>query len=420
MHVVVMGGRPETVHALVDCGHEVTLLYADFEHARVAGYRDRLKYSCAVDSHLVVESHWSALHHLGALRDGVDAVVATQEYAVVPAAVLGGMLGARALDPAVALRCRDKALQKAAWREAGIPTADWLLVPDAGDTAWWKAALEGESGFGPPYVLKPPAGGGSADVAFAQDRRELEALVGRALRAEPARRRVLIEQHVSGDEWHFDGVVQDGVLHSLLVSRYLTPVIETKHGRPVSTVSFVPGDHPELYAEAADITARALRALGLSHGVFHFELFGKPGHFVANELAARPGGLMVGRLVDRVLGVDIWGATAQVHTGDPIGRSPMRSDRVSGFTTIPTVAGAVNRLAGADIAAIPGVVEVEMQLPPGTVMGDMAANAAVRVGSVLVEAATERACRDVLAEVLETALRINGNGDGAALDRRPR
>ena len=50
---------------------------------------------------------------------------------VVGAAVLGAQLGAIALDPAVALACRDKALQKAKWQQAGVPTARFAVLPEA-------------------------------------------------------------------------------------------------------------------------------------------------------------------------------------------------------------------------------------------------------------------------------------------------
>src|ERR1700744_4805126 len=135
MHVVLLGARPESVQALLDRGHGITLLYEGTEHARVRPFRDVLRHSCAVDSYLVIESLWSALHHVGAIAGGIDAVVSIQEHGIVPAAILGRMLGAKTLDPGIALRCRDKALQKKAWRASGVPAADWLVIPDCGALA---------------------------------------------------------------------------------------------------------------------------------------------------------------------------------------------------------------------------------------------------------------------------------------------
>src|SRR4051794_14307748 len=116
MHVVLLGTKQAAMQALAAGGHRVTLLYEPWEEFRVAAHRPNAAHWCAVDSHASVESLWSALEHVGALARGVDAIVSTGEVGVVAAGVLGRLLGARAIDPSVALRCRDKGVQKAAWR----------------------------------------------------------------------------------------------------------------------------------------------------------------------------------------------------------------------------------------------------------------------------------------------------------------
>ncbi|WP_051817029.1 ATP-grasp domain-containing protein [Kitasatospora sp. NRRL B-11411] len=443
MHVVLIGARSEAIEALLADGHTVSLLYEGGEHRRVDPYRDRLAHACAVDSYLVVESLWSALHHVGALgpagpdgdgdgdgADGaVDAVVSVQEHGMVPAALLGRLLGARAIDPQVALRCRDKALQKAAWRAAGIPTADWAVVPDAGRGSVARAAAA--AGVAAPYVVKPTAGAATIGVAAADGPAELDALAAELVAQSETRRRLLVEHRVPGEEWHLDGLVRDGALAALLVSRYLVPLIETKRGHPAATVSLLPADHPALYREAAELTGRALAALGHRDGVFHFEVFGGPGEFTAGELAARPGGHMIGALAERVLGIDLWAAAVRAVTGDRPGRSggpagqgdPGGSGgRVVGFTDIPTLAGAVNRLGREHVERIPGVVDVEIKIKPGEVMPAMDANSGIRIGTALVEAATEQDCRDALLRIADLAAELNsaaGPDSAPELDSEP-
>ncbi|WP_329561380.1 hypothetical protein [Kitasatospora sp. NBC_01266] len=407
MHVVLIGARPEAARALLDGGHRVTLLYEGTEHARLPALRARLAHACAVDSYLVVESLWSALHHVGALADGVDAVVSVQEHGMVPAALLGRLLGARALAPELALRCRDKALQKAAWRAAGVPTADWLVLPDAGAEAEPVSRTVARAGVTAPYVVKPTAGAATIGVAAAADGPALDRLAAELIADSQTRRRLLVESRVPGDEWHADGLVRDGALEALLVSRYRTPLIETKQGHPSSTVSLLPRRHPEVYREVADLTRRALAALGHGDGVFHFEFFGAPGAFTAGELAARPGGHYIGALVQRVLGVDIWAAAARILLGEPVPVAAGAGQRVVGFTDIPTVAGRPNRLTREEVESIPGVVELEIKIPPGEVMPDMSANSGIRIGTALVEAATEQDCLAALDQVTETALKAN-------------
>jgi len=407
MHVVLVGARPEAIRSVMDLGHELTLLYEGTEHARVAPFRHAIKRACAVDSYRIGESLWSALHHTEALTRGVDAVVSVAEKGVVPAAILGRMLGARALDPETALRCRDKAVQKSAWRRAGIRTADHLVIPDAGACAGPVSRLVKEAGLAAPFILKPLAGGGTANVAAAVDEAELDSLIAATLERDPTMRRLLIESRIGGDEWHVDGVVMKGLLHSIMVSRYRTPLIETKQGRPVATIALQPDDHRGVYAEARDITQRALAALGHTDGVFHFELFGGPGDFVAGELGARPAGHMVSSMGEHVLGFDIWDAAVRVVTGDPLRPPRPVSGQVVGYTAIPTEAGKINRVTRADIASVPGVVDVRMRIQPGAVMPDMRVSSGIRIGTALVKAPSEIDCRAVLDEVVARALAIN-------------
>src|SRR2546429_7541135 len=176
MHVVLLGARAEAVDALCAKGHETTILYEDWE-SRVEVVRDRVARCCAVESHMAVESCLSALHHLG-VAARVDAVSALGELTVVSAAIMGRMLGARALDPEVALRCRDKAVQKAAWTAAGVPTASWVVVPDARARASAVEGLVEAAGLGPALIVKPTAGPAGRQVELVQSASEIAGRIG--------------------------------------------------------------------------------------------------------------------------------------------------------------------------------------------------------------------------------------------------
>ncbi|MGE3289662.1 MAG: acetyl-CoA carboxylase biotin carboxylase subunit family protein, partial [Pseudonocardia sp.] len=303
MHVLHIGARPEALRALHRGGHEITVLYEAGDGRRMdrtPGLRALATRACAVDSYRVVESLWSAVHHLAPLPK-VDAVLTTHEYAVVPAAVLGAQLGAIAADPEMALACRDKAVQKRRWQAAGIRTARHLVLTDALTDATRVAELLAGAGLEFPVIVKPVAAGGGISVSVARTADEVVAAAG----ADDDLRRILVEEFVDAPEWHVDGVVRDGAIEAMMVSQYGEPLLCTKAGRPMRSISYPPAGHPELYAEAAEITGRALAALGVATSVFHFELFGGPGAFVANELACRPGGSMLGRVAEKTIGVDL-------------------------------------------------------------------------------------------------------------------
>ncbi|QMU78318.1 ATP-grasp domain-containing protein [Streptacidiphilus sp. PB12-B1b] len=407
MHVVMLGLHAEPVQALTSSGHQITVLYEPWERERAGTVLEQVARSHLVETYADLDALLLALEEVGVRPGGVDAVVTLKEFAVVPAALLGAVLGARALDPDVALRCRDKALQKAAWRRAGIPTANWAVVPDVQGHPEAAAEAVRARGMAPPFIVKPLASAGTVGVRAVNDETSLPEAVRDILRERPTTRRLLVEERNEGDEWHFDGLIRHGSVEAVLVSRYLAPLIETKNGHPTATASFPPGAEPELYAEARHFAADALRALGLTDCVFHLEVFGGPGRFVAGELAARPGGGWIQTLVGKVLGIDIWAAAVRAATGEET-EIPEPADRAFGYTHLPPMAGCLSRLVPSDIASIPGVVDVLLRIPAGAVMPDMAHSSRVKLGMALVEAEDHETCEAVLREVIDTVVRING------------
>lgn len=408
MHVVMLGPRAETVEALLSADHQVTVLYENNERnrGRIAPYRHQLLGACVVDSYFKVESLWSALHHTGAVAAGVDAVVPLFEDAVVPAAVLGGLLGARAIEPATALRCRDKSTQKRAWQAAGVPTARHVVA-----TGWPQdlAALTSDAGLHAPFVVKPTAGFGTMQTVMVDDAGELGAIAAGLAADHPELARLLIEERNPGDEWIIDGMVRDGRVRWVMLSRFHAPMIECSVTEPVRILTLSPLGSPREYACATDFAQRAVDALALRDSTFHFEVFGAPGAFVAGELAARPGGGMLPATMRRALGVDVWACAAQVVTGDePVPAQPW-STSVLGYCGLPITPGAVNRVAESDLTALPGVVEVEMNIATGDTMPTGRAHSGVQVAGVVVEGPDGGWCLAALDHAVRLVRETNGS-----------
>lgn len=394
MHVVMVGAKKAALDALLAAGHEVTVLYEAWEETRAAALRASAKHFAVVDSLASVESLWSALQQIGALEQSVGAVISNSEASVVSAAILGKLLGARSLEPEVALRCRDKAVQKAAWRANGVPCARFVVVPDATVGADTLANRVAERGLKPPFFVKPTAGYGSRRVARANDVGELVRLIADIVARDPSMRRLMIEEGVEGDEWHFDGVIVDGVVQAFSVSPYASPVFETKAGTPLASITLPPSAHGALYAAARGLTERALSALGHTRGVFHLEAFARPGtlDFVAGELAARPGGGASSETIRRTVGVDPWMAGALALTGDEIPRAPVAEGKVYGVLSLPAAGGRINRVHDEHITSAPGVIEVLGLLPHGAAMPHMSETSSACIGYALVESASVDAC----------------------------
>ncbi len=94
----------------------------------------------------------------------------------------------------------DKEVSKRLFRDAGIPTPDWLASPVGLDRV--------EEELGLPVIVKPPSGGSTLGLTLAHDRPELEAAVAEARRYED---RILFERYVKGRELTV-GIVGDRAL----------------------------------------------------------------------------------------------------------------------------------------------------------------------------------------------------------------
>ncbi len=99
----------------------------------------------------------------------------------------------------------DKEISKRLFRDAGIPTPDWIVAEaDARGAVAAEVLDEVEARLGLPVIVKPPSGGSTVGLALAHDRAELEAAVSRSAAEEP---RILFERYVKGREFTV-GVVE--------------------------------------------------------------------------------------------------------------------------------------------------------------------------------------------------------------------
>ena len=181
-----------------------------------------------------VEAVYAALERSGHLSAPFDSVVTTEEFVVVTAAVIAGLVGARGHDPRTALRYRDKALQKRRVREAGIPTPRAFVVDDVRrpgtlpDVDFDAAVLKPLAGCGTQFVRRV------ATVDLAQE------LAGLA-RSRDCPRTFLVEEYVAGHEWHADGIVFEGALRFVSLTRYGEPCLAAVTGnRPVRNITLDP------------------------------------------------------------------------------------------------------------------------------------------------------------------------------------
>jgi D-alanine-D-alanine ligase len=207
---VSLASGTQVAHALRSRGHEV--IAVDTAHGVLtAAEEDRIRESgvgappgADRPADLLETGDLARLMELPELT-GIDLVFPALHGGAGEDGTLQGLLDLRGVPYAGSgrLGCTlsmDKEVSKRLFRDAGIPTPDWLTAPVPLD----RVADE----LGLPVIVKPPSGGSTLGLTLAHDRAELEHAVPEARRYED---RILFERYVRGRELTV-GIVGDRVL----------------------------------------------------------------------------------------------------------------------------------------------------------------------------------------------------------------
>ena len=376
-HVLHLGWSPvAAVEALSALGAAVTCAVepADLAAARASPYPDRV---VAVADCTSAEAVAAGLARVGLDPAGFDAVSPANELELVAASLLGAAIGAPGLPYPAALAVRDKYVQKTLVRAAGVPVTECRVLE----------SFEGGvlAPFGDaPVVIKPLAGAGAANTFLVSGEEELAALPIAA--GSPGL--WLAERFVDGPELHLDGVIRQGELLDVAVSRYLHNVIRIKAGQETGSVGLRPDRFPELYVAAGDLIRRVARALSYPDGVFHAEAFLQPdGSLIFSELGGRVGGGGISVVWRDVRGVDIHEEWARCVLGLPsaVPSEPRRTAGTSGWINLRGRPGRV--LAAPKVAELerqPGVIYGEVKATAGKVTPEITGSSSTRAGRAVV------------------------------------
>lgn len=237
----------------------------------------------------------------------VRAVLSYTELGVVPAAIIGQMLGVPAplLEPSVVTR--NKLLTRQALLDNDLTRVRFLPL----DTAQEGALLHNR--WAERQVVKPEDGTGSRDVHVLAP--------GESVTLHPARR-YIIESWLDGKEFSCETFSVKGCHHLLAITeKWLggdNGLVETGH-------LIAPGAF-DLIPEHWAYLQRCLDAIGLVDGPAHLE-FKRDGDSIdIIECHNRPGGDRIWQLVELATGFDMVSAHARLLLDEPVVVEPARRD----------------------------------------------------------------------------------------------
>ncbi len=392
--VVLGGGLPQgpLICRLQERGHDVCVVDGRTDRpslalANVAIHQDFSQISATVSK------------VAAALVRPTAVLTMASDQAVVPAARLAEVWGLPSLSVEAALAASDKAIQRARWEEAGIPSARFRVV---------RTVEEAERAFaeiGPEVVIKPTDGAAQRGVSEVRSRTDVAKAVAHAI---PAGRsgELIVEDYLDGDEYTVNGWVIDRRFVPVTVTlRALAPPpavgICTAHRYPS-------GRSVDDDAAMVDAVGRAALALGIDGAPIYAQVrFGRRGPRLI-ELGARLGGGGDAALALLVTGVDMVDAMIDAAFGRLVTlprREPV--DACGQVAFVIPGAGKVVRAAAGQALSLPGIHEVGFYHPPGRIVPPLV-SASGRLGYITVTAptpeeldartATAMAALDVLVE----------------------
>jgi biotin carboxylase len=377
-----MGHRPGAVVASRRLGLDAVV---------VVGSDEAVSSSAPVE--VLADAERASIAALAARLGEVDRVVALTEKMVVPAARLRARLGCPGVTPAVARRGHDKLFMKQAFASGDVPCARSVPVEAESDPEAIVAAL------GLPLVLKDRTGSGSRGTTLATDLAAVRAGL---------RDHGLAEAAISGEEMSYEALVVDGAPIFENPTQYLVPF----------WANVVPAPIDE--ARRAALSARlrqVLAAVGLRSGMVHVEAFISSSGVTIGEVALRPPGGHLMRLIEAAYGFDPWEALLRIELGE---RPSLRAEpsRVAGAWLFHPGPGVVDEVLGLEgVEAMPAVRRLRCAARPGDALSPRLGSGQA-VGSVLCVAETHAALVGALRRARDT-VRFRVDGELRAADAAP-
>ncbi|MEU2791823.1 ATP-grasp domain-containing protein [Streptomyces sp. NPDC007100] len=264
-------------------------------------------------------------------RGGTKAVIHVTEDDILRCARVRDRYGIPGLRLADALPWRDKYHMKQWMREAGVPTADFLVPADTRD------ALEFAERVGYPLVAKPRLGFASRGVELLSGPDEVQRAA-----ADWDFDDLLLESYVEGGTmYHVDGFTDSAGVTYAQVSRYVNGCLSFAEALPLGSVQLGPGS-----PESVELTAYTERVVAALPDVgfcpFHLEVFRTPdGGLVFCEIACRLGGAHVVETLTLATGVNPLRLWLRHQAGLEDGRQTVLADqgRRYGWLFVPPKAG---------------------------------------------------------------------------------
>jgi hypothetical protein len=249
-------------------------------------------------------------------------VMAFSEYLLDLAATIRQRYDIPGATPTDIDRFRDKRIMKKVLAKSGVRVPEWRPCQSV------EQVLSDAADLGFPLIFKPARGASSQGVHRVESADELRILCARTDLAE-----YVIEQYITGDIMHADGVVdRHGRCRFMSVSRYVSNCLAFENGEPFGSVLQTDSG---VLSKCRDFALRCLSALRLNASAFHLEFFDNCHELVFLEIGARVPGADVPNVIHDVYGVNLFQLWVEDILGDSAQLTPVSTTNGGGWLMIP-------------------------------------------------------------------------------------
>lgn len=257
---------------------------------------------------------------------------------MLPGATLAARYGLATLGPQTARTLRDKAQVRTLLHRAGLSRAGARSVAPTGE-----AVTEAVAATGYPVIVKDSAGTSSRSVWLVRDDAERDRTARQVADATLLGRHLVVEPYFPGPVYSAETVSWRGHTRLLGIAVHVhTPEPVRREESVAFPVAFPPAESARLATWIGEVLA----AVGFTDGVAHTEFAHTPAGPEVVEINGRIAGAVIGEMMCRSLGVNVYAAVTDTALGrrPRLLDAPLAADRGYGMTFLhPPAPG---RLAG--------------------------------------------------------------------------
>lgn len=338
---------------------------------------------------------------------GVQGIIAFEDAELPRAALIGEALGLPFRSPEATRRLTNKAAQREAFQQAGLPVPRFCVFPANASDGVQRALAETVQ-F--PAILKPLAGTGSRNVFAVPDIGVLLKLLKEWPEAPGGVRADMIAEERIPNGWpRSDRPYADYVTVESLASGGKVSHVAVTGRMPMAepfrqTGSFISSNLPaDTTSDIMDVARRAIEATGACVGAFHTEVKLTPDGPRVVEVNGRVGGGGVPDIIGLLTGHSMFNLAGRVALGEPVHfDAPLTPTEVGFYYRYqpPIDAMRLTRLDGISaVGRLKGIREMFVNRHPGDRVDDWRDGSAGYLFSVLGTSANHEAMWDLVENI---------------------